>query len=290
VVDGAVTSVGGRIHRSPGAVVNGPTSEVALPFVRHDGDWWNWDWDRDHWRFPFWGGVSDVLSSLLKLILMGLLTCLVLLVARGPLERVDRQLTAQPWPSVAAGIASFISFIPLFLVVTVLLAITIIGCVFYLLYPFLFLYLALLLLLGYAAAAYRLGRWMEIRFNRSFGGPYAVALVGVFLIQIWSVLADLLDLLPGPFGFFSFTVEAFGVLVQTAAWVAGFGAVVLARFGLEPGYWPQRGAPVPPPSYTPSPGPTPPPPSPPDQLPLSEPRWEEPEANPEGYEGTEPPR
>lgn len=287
VVDGAVTSVGGRIHRSPGAVVNGPTSEVALPFVSHDGDWWNWDWD--HWRFPFWGGVSDVLSSLMKLILMGLLTCLVLLVARGPLERVDRQLTAQTWPSVATGIAGFISFLPLFLVLTVLLAITIIGCVFFLLYPFLFLYLGLLLLLGYAAAAYRLGRWMENRFNRSFGGPYAVALVGVFLIQIWSVLADVLDLLPGPFGFFSFMVGLFGVFVQTAAWVAGFGAVILSRFGLEPGYWPRRGAPVPPPSYMPPAGPTSPPP-PPDQLPLSEPRWEEPEVGPEGYEGTEPPR
>ncbi len=290
VVDGAVTSVGGRIHRSPGAVVNGPTSEVALPFVRHDGDWWNWDWDRDHWRFPFWGGVSDVLSSLMKLILMGLLTCLVLLVARGPLERVDRQLTAQPWPSAAAGIAGCISFLPLFLVMTVLLAITVIGCVFFLLYPFLFLYLGLLLLLGYAAAAYRLGRWMEIRFNRSFGGPYAVALVGVFLIQIWSVLADVLDVLPGPFGFFSFMVGLFAVLVQTAAWVTGFGAVILARFGLEPGYWPGRGAPVPPPSHTPPAGPATPPPPPPDQLPLSEPPWEEPEAGPEGYEGSEPPR
>jgi hypothetical protein len=289
VVEGAVTSVGGRIHRSPGAVVNGPTSEVALPFVSHDG-WGNWDWNWDDWGpLPFWGGVSDVLSGLMGLILMGLLTCLVLLVARAPLERVDRQLTAQPWPSVAAGLAGFISFLPLFLVVTVLLAITVIGCVLFLLYPFLFLYLALLLLLGYAAAAYRLGRWIEFRFNRRFGGPYAVALVGVLLIQIWSILADLLDLLPGPLGFFAFVVGLFGALVKAAALIVGFGAVILARFGTEPGYWPRQGAPRMPPSYTPPPASTPPPPAP-DQLPLSEPRWEEPEVNPEGYEGSEPPR
>ena len=287
VVEGGVTSVGGRVHRAPGAVLEGGTSEVAfLPFGRfgHDHSWWDWDWDR--WGpWSFWGGVSDVMSSLMWLILMGLLTCLVMLVARGPLERVDRQLAAQPWPSMAAGLAGFIFFWPLFFVVTVLLAITIIGCALFLLYPFLFLYLGLLLLLGYAAAAYRLGRWMEIRFNRRFGSPYAVALVGVFLIQIWSVLGQALDLVPGPFGFISFTVGLFAFVVQLAAWIMGFGAVILSRFGLEPGYWPRRGVPpaVPPP-YNP-------PPPPPDQLPLSEPRWEEPATYPEETyppEGTEP--
>jgi hypothetical protein len=262
---------------------------VALPFGRfgRGGGWRHWDWDQ--WGpWPFWGGVSDVLSSLMKLILMGLLTCLVLLVARRPLERVDRQLAAQPWPSAAAGLMGFLFFWPLFIVVTVLLAITIIGCALFLLYPFLFLYLGLLLLLGYAAAAYRLGRWIEIRFDRRFGSPYAVALVGVFLIQIWSVLGALLALVPGPFGFFAFMAGLFGFLVRLSAWIVGFGAVILARFGLEPGYWPRRGAPVPPPSYTPPPyAPVPPA----DQLPLSEPRWEEPGASREVYppEG-EPPR
>jgi len=290
VVGGGVTTIGGRLRRSPGAVVEGPISEVPLlPFGRfgHDHGWWHgWDWDR--WGpWSFWGGVSDFLASLMKLVLMGLLTCLVLLVARRPLERVDRQLAAQPWPCAAAGIAGFLFFWPLFFVVTVLLAITIIGCALFLLYPFLFLYLGLLLLLGYAASAYRLGRWIEIRFDRRFGSPYAVALVGVFLIQIWSVLGELFALVPGPFGFFSFMVGLFAFLVQLTAWTVGFGAVILSRFGMEPGYWPRRGAPVPPPSYVP------PPPADTareEQLPLSQQRWEEPPAPPEGYppEGSEP--
>jgi hypothetical protein len=286
-VGGGVTTVGGRLRRAPGAVVEGPVSEVSiLPFFRlgRDHRWWHgWDWER--WGpWSFWGGVSDVLSSLMHLVLMGLLTCLVLLVARRPLERVDRQLAAQPWPSAFAGLMGFLFFWPLIIVVTVLLAITFIGCALFLLYPFLFLYLGLLLLLGYAAAAYRLGRWIEIRFNRSFGGPYAVALVGVFLIQIWSVFGHLLDLIPGPFWFFSFMVGMFGFLVQLAAWIVGFGAVILARFGTEPGYWPRRGAPVPPPPPAPAHTPAP------DQLPLSESRWEEPGTDQEPYppEGGEP--
>jgi hypothetical protein len=275
VVEGAVTSVGGRIRRAPGSVINGPTTEVALPFF--GGDWgdWDWDWNWDGWGlWPSWVGVSEVLSSLTGMVLMGLLTCLVLLVARRPLERVDRQLVSQPWPSAATGLAFCVFFWPLFAVVTVLLAITIIGCALFLLYPFLFLYLGLLFLLGYATVAYRLGRWIEFRFNRNFGGPYAAALVGVFMIQIWGVLGELLDLVPGPFGFFAFMVGLFGFLVKATAWIVGIGAVILARFGLEPGYWPRRGAPVPPTSYTPPPGYTPPPPAA-DQLPLSEPRWED---------------
>jgi hypothetical protein len=234
-VDGDVTSVGGRIHREPGAKVHGTIHEVAfLPFGRgvHFGG------DRDAW--PFWGGVSDVMGSLMRTVLLALLVCLVLLVARVPLERVDRQLTTRPWPSAAAGLAGVVFFWPVLAAVTVLLAITVIGCALFLLYPFLFLYLGLLALLGYTAVAYRLGRIIEIRFNRSFGSPYVVAIVGVLLIQVWSVLGNMLGLLPGPFGFM---VWLFGVLVQAVAWIMGIGAVILARFGLAPGYWPQRGAP-----------------------------------------------
>lgn len=311
VVEGNVTSVGGRIHREPGARIEGDTSDVSAPP-------WNAGWGNAHdwglWGpWSFWGGVSDVMASLTWLILMGLLTCLTLMVARRPLERVDRQLTAQPWPSVLAGVLSAIFFWPLFLVVTVLLAITIVGCVLFLLYPFLFLYLLLLMVLGYATVAYRLGRWLEVRFNRNFGSPYAVALVGVLAIQVWSVLASLLDMIPF-LGFFAFMTGVVAFFVQLAAWVMGFGAVVLARFGLEPGYWNRQGPPVPPPppygpaaydpaAYSPAaydpapydpapynnPAPYDPAPEPGDRLPLTdpaaEPRWEEPEP----YPGTYPP-
>jgi hypothetical protein len=284
VVEGNVTSVGGGIHREPGAQVHGEESEVLFAPWRHRG--WRGGNNWGPWRLR--GGVSDVIGSLMGLILMGLLTCLVLLVARRPLERVDRQLTAQPWQSALAGLAGFIFFWPLFLVVTVLLAITIIGCALFLLYPFLFLYVGLLLILGYAAVAYRLGRWMEIRFNQRFGGPYVVALVGVLLIQVWSLLGNVFDVIPW-FGFFAFLTGLFGFLVQATAWIVGFGAVILSRFGLEPGYWPRRGAPVPPPSYPPPP----PMDRPAEYLPLSDPlteeRWEEPGTYPGDNPGDYPP-
>jgi hypothetical protein len=245
VVDGDVTSVGGGVHREPGAVIHGSVHEVGvLPFLGRHGFHRGPIWVR-HWG-P-WGGISDLLGSLMSLVLAALLTCLVVLVARRPLERVDRVLTAQPWPSAAVGLASAIFFWPLFFVVTILLAITIVGCVLFLLYPFLFLYLGLLVLLGYTAVAYRLGRLMEGRFNRAFSSPYTATLTGVVALQGWRVLGGLFGLLPWPFGVIAFMFSLFGLLLVTAATVVGFGAVVLSRFGLEPGYWPRRGAPPMPP-------------------------------------------
>ena len=246
-VNGDVTSVGGRIHREPGAKIHGTTHEVGiLPFGR--GMHLHNDWD----VWPFWGGVSDVMGSLMITVLMALLVCLVMLVARVPLERVDRQLVTQPWKSAAVGLAGAVFTLPLLVAVFVLLMITVIGCVLLLLYPFLIFYLVLLLILGYAAVTYRLGRIIEGRFNRSFGSPYVAAIVGVLAIHIWFVLGNLLDLLPGPFGFM---IWLFGLLLLVVAGIVGFGAVILARFGLAPGYWPQRGVPAsiqPAPAYQPA--------------------------------------
>jgi hypothetical protein len=271
VVSGDVTSVGGTIERDPGAVIRGSTSEVGMmPFGRHRhflhyGPTWG-----------FWGGVSDLMGSLVRLVLSGLLVCLVLMVARRPLERVDRMLVTQAWPSVAVGLAGSIFFWPLFIVVTILLAITIIGCVLFLLYPFLLLYVGLLLILGYATVSYRLGLFLVGRLGLKIAGDYAAALTGVVALQGWIVLGNLFDLLPWPFGFFAFICWLFGTLATIAALVTGFGAVILSRFGLAPGYWPGRGAPppayavpvMPPPPYSPPPA---------EGLPLTDPAAHPPE-------------
>lgn len=271
VVDGDVTSIGGNVHREPGAVIHGAVHEVGLfPFMDRRGFHRGPIWSGGHWGI--WGGVSGLLSSLMRLLLAILFTSLVVLVARRPLERVDRKLAGEPWPSAAVGVASAVFFLPLFVVVTVLLIITIVGCFVILLYPFLFLYLFLLALLGYTAVAYRLGRLLEGRFNRSLS-PYAAVLTGVLALEGWRVLGALLGLLPWPISVVGFLTSLFGALLGIAATLVGFGAVVLSRFGLEPGYWPRRGAPpvVPPPSQQVV-----------EPLPLSDPhtnppptRWEE---------------
>lgn len=280
VVDGDVTSVGGTIRREPGAQINGSTNEVAfLPGIR-TGDW-DWDGDVDvGWPF-FWGGAGEVLAQTTWMVFLGLLVCVVLLLARRPLERVDHQLVTRPWQSLLAGFLSQLLFLPILVVVSVLLAITIVGCALFLLYPFLFLGLLLLAVLGYAAVAYRLGRLLEARFGLSFGSPYVAALLGVLLIEIWTLLGHVISLGGGLLDVAAFFFLLLGWAAGYVAWTMGFGAVLLARFGTEPGYWPQRTVATVPPPYAPPP----PPPAPAEHLPLSEslesPRtegtWERPE-------------
>ena len=249
VVDGDVSSVGGSINRAEGSRILGSTSEVGMSPFRGRGPW---DRDRDFepgfGPFVLFGASLDVFGSLLRMFVLGLLTCLVLLLARRPLERVDHILVTEPWKAAGVGLAGFFALVPLLVVITILLVITVIGCALLLLYPFLFVALILAFLLGYAAVAYRIGRWLEGRFGRNFGGPYVAALVGVFVIHIWSIIGDLLALGPGPIHLFGFMFMLFAAVLEGAVWVVGFGAVLLARFGAGPrAVRPPAGMPPPPP-------------------------------------------
>ncbi|HEX4964977.1 MAG TPA: polymer-forming cytoskeletal protein [Thermoanaerobaculia bacterium] len=279
-VQGDLTSVGGSVHQDPGSKVHGTIHEVGfLPFNRPFGRHFRFGrhWGLEPW--PFWGGVSELMGSIMGFIFMGILVCLVLLVAREPFERVARQLGDRPWQAAAAGLAGAVFTLPVAVAVTFLLFITIVGCLLYLLYPFAIFYFLLLLLLGYTAVCYRLGRLFEGRLGRGFGSPYVTTLVGLSAIHVWLILGHLLALLPGPFGAM---IWALGVVAFVTAMIVGFGALILARFGFAPGYWPQRGTPVP---VVPAPVP----PSlyerPAEPLPLSDAHEPEPPA-----EWNEPPR
>lgn len=286
---GDVTSVGGTIEREEGSRIHGSTQEVGVSPGR------GWDDDDIDFRpgfgsWPFFGGAHDVVWKMIHIAIMALLVFLCLLVARRPLEEVERYVAAEPWKAGAVGFLAFVLFIPLLVVVTILLAITIIGCALFLLYPFLFIGLILAAVLGYAAVAYRLGRFLEVRFNRSFGNPYGVALMGVLAIEIWSLIGRVFGLAGGVLDVVGLMILVGGFAVQCAAWFVGIGAVLLARFGSSPGRWPQPAtAPIPPPP--PPPGPEPAHEGPgmgAEPLPLSE-RWEEPAAGDPRWEEPPPP-
>ncbi|HKV08128.1 MAG TPA: hypothetical protein VJ725_08330, partial [Thermoanaerobaculia bacterium] len=120
-------------------------------------------------------------------------------------------------------------------------------------------------LLGYVAVAHRVGRWVEGRFGRGFGTPFTAVILGVVVIQIWSVIGNVLGMGNGVLDFFAGMFLLLGWAVTYVAWTVGFGAVLLARFGTEPGYWPRRTTTVS--------GPPPMPPAgtqPVEHLPLSE--------------------
>jgi hypothetical protein len=127
-------------------------------------------------------------------------------------------------------------------------------------------------LFGYAAVALRVGRWFEDRFGRRFASPYVSVLVGVILLQVWWVIAQLLSMGPGVLDFFALMFRMFAFCLWVGSMVVGFGGILQVVFGSQT--WTNRwgGTPVPP---------VPPPPGPApyaggvDPLPLSD-RWEEP--------------
>ena len=278
VVEGDVSSSGGTIERSPGSQIHGSTSEVDPPWRRGR------DFDPDFGPFALFGASMEAFGSILGMVTLALLACLTLLIARHPLEQVDYRLRTEPLKSAGVGLFGFLASVPLIVIVlgivlliSIVLMLLLVGCLLLLLFPFfamaLVLALVLALILGYSASAYRVGRWLEGRYNRSFGGPYAAVLVGVLVIQIWSVIGHILSWGPGALDLFGRMFVVFGGAVQLVAWVMGFGAVILARFGAPTRYEPPAIVPatVPPPPPPPAAGPYGG-----GDLPLTERAWEEP--------------
>ncbi|MFP5286225.1 MAG: hypothetical protein ACLGI9_10850, partial [Thermoanaerobaculia bacterium] len=206
VVEGDVNSTGGTIERAEGAQIHGSTSEVGPPW---SGPWRGGrDFDPPFGPFSVFGASMEAFGSIVWMVTLGLLACLTLLIARGPLEQVERRMRAEPLKSFAVGLVGVFSSVPLMIVVlgimfliSLVLVILLVGCLLLVLLPFfamaLVLALMLALVLGYSAAAYRVGRWLEERYGRSFGGPYAAALVGILVLHVWSVIGHLLSWGPG---------------------------------------------------------------------------------------------
>jgi hypothetical protein len=235
-IQGNVSSVGGRIERQPGSKILGSTSEVP-GFMGGVGDDWDWDGDVHVGPWTPFGASVRLFSTLTSLLILALLVGLTILLARRPLELADYQLRTEPWKCALTGVLAALFSLPLLAVVTALLILTVIGCLLFLLYPFLAVFFVLILILGYAAAAHRLGRWTEVRFNWTPGGTFRAAMIGLLLIEVWTVLGRILALGSGPLDWIAGTILLFGFTVRAAAWTVGFGSVLLAWFANRPPRW-----------------------------------------------------
>ena len=263
-IHGDVISVGGEVTRADGAVVGGQMLEVPFgPAVRiGDWDWrdawdWNWSWDSDHdsWRtnrhdwfsFSPLGYMFGIGWDVMGLAILALLACLVLLLAPGPVEKVQRRAVSEPWMSGLVGLLSQILFVPVLVLVCLVLVISVIGIPLLILVPFALLGLLLIAFLGYAAVAVAVGRWLGRRFGWNLATPYVALLVGFVAIQSFSFIGELFDI--GPLWFFSVMFGVLGALICYVAWTVGFGAAVLTRFGTardwhdDAGWAPPEGTP-----------------------------------------------
>ena len=271
-VAGNITAVGSGVRRGPGSRVHGEVMEVSVPGAGHrDVDWEDWVEQRRARRQGSWfhgGHLSDAYFNLIGAVLLALLVCLMLLVGRGVVERIELRIRHPSDFLVAGlvGVAVQLLLLPVIVIVIALLVITIVGCLALPLIPFLLLALLIVALFGYAAVALRAGRWLQARFGFRINGVYLPALLGLALIEVWKLVGETLDVFGGPIWFFAMMFVVVGVLVEYVAWTVGLGAALM---NLVEGRRQRRAmAPPPPPGYPP-PGYPPPAYPPPSELPTA---------------------
>lgn len=254
VVHGDVTAAGGRVIREPGAEVHGRISETSFgaPDIRvHRG-----------LEFTPFEGMAGFIGTVMWIIFLGLLTAMVYLLARRPVERMEYRATTTPWKAGAVGLAAQILFLPALAIATVVLVISIVGIPLLIAIPFAILALAIGILIGFTAVAKAVGSAAEERLGWAHASRYVTIMVGVGLIMAISFFAAALGIAGGPLGFFATILAILGFVIQYVAWTIGLGALLLTRFGTRYS-WGDEGpgaAPVTAPAAPPEPVPAEPPP------------------------------
>ena len=129
-VQGDAVVVGGTLRRDPGAQIGGKVVDVGggnFDFAAWPG-WRGLPFGRLF--FPFTGaalGVLALMSTLARVALLGVLASLVVLVGREYVERVAARAVAEPVKAGAIGFLAQLLFIPVLVLATIVLVVTIIG-------------------------------------------------------------------------------------------------------------------------------------------------------------------
>jgi hypothetical protein len=227
VVRGDVTVVGGALHRAAGSQIEGSVNEVGR------GERGRWQ----HWHGPalmfgsFMPRVGSLMGTLLRVTLLMLATFIVVAAGRHTTERIADHVGADPVRSGLAGLLAEVMFVPLLVMTIVVLAVSIVGSPLLVLVPFGVVLFFLVLLVGFAAVAYRIGGALTHRFGWNNGGAYAAVAVGVIAITAVTIAARLAGLAGG--FFIGAPISAVGYLIEYAAWTVGLGASILTWLNMR---------------------------------------------------------
>jgi hypothetical protein len=225
-VRGDVTVVGGGLVRDPGAITRGAINEVGFGGIPWRGDWGRHDsWGWMDGIYP----VARLTGTLVRITLLILLTTLVLFVAKTPVEQIADRVAADPVKSWFVGFLAEMLFIPVLIMAAVVLAISIIGIPLLLLVPVAIVALLVVMLVGFTAVAYHIGRLLQEKVDVLRSRPYAATFAGILLIVSPVLLARLVGL-TGDLGFVVWPIAAVGFLLEYSVWTAGLGAAALVRF------------------------------------------------------------
>ncbi len=188
-------------------------------------------------------GVGNVFQNLVAILILGLIGMGVIALAGENMEAVAETARRSPGRSAMVGVAGTFLLLPIWVLGTVALAVSIVGI------PVMIAWLPLFPLaavaaaiLGYVSVARNAGEWLadsEYRFTdwiRKSNPVYTIA-GGLVGLMAFFIAANILSIVPF-FGFFRGILSFAGVVVTVVAIQIGFGAVLLTRGGRRPEYYP----------------------------------------------------
>jgi hypothetical protein len=253
-VRGDITALGGQVNIAPGARHSGAVHHAA-------GDWPGWSWPLVTGSWFDLGGAARWLTlagTLGRVTVLGLAVALVLLVGGGRVERIRAAAAAAPFRSGLTGVAIQLLFVPVLIVVSLGLAITIVGLPFVaLLIPLALVTMFVAMLIGFAGVAHGIGGWVARRMGWDVPSAIGAAILGVALVVLPTVLSRLVGVAPEAVRAVAFTLLAVGTVVEYTAWTVGLGAAAMTGLGRWATAPPPLPPPVPPPFDTPADAPSP---------------------------------
>jgi hypothetical protein len=230
IVHGDVVTVGGRLQRAPGSQINGAVTEVSLGDV---GARINLPWF-DGWGpvyvFGGFGSVARLIGTTFRLVLLALVGCLALVGARRAVEGSAQRVTDDPVKTTLVGLAAWVLFVPLFVMIAIVLAISFIGIPLLVLLPFAIVVLLVMAVVGFSGTAYAVGQWARRRFGIATTSGFADICLGILIILLPLLLGRVVALGGWTLSPVVFLLVAIGLAVEFLAWASGFGAVLTNTF------------------------------------------------------------
>lgn len=225
-----VTVVGGVLTRDPDARVGGRVNEIGVgPIVFDMRNLRRGVSFGPFRRFNALAPFGSLLSTVFRFVLLSLLACAIVLAARATVERIGDRAAVEPLKAGLVGFLIELLIAPVLIFGVIVLIISIVGIPLLALVPFVVLAVLVVFLAGFTGVAYRLGRRLEDRLGWG-ADPYVAAILGIAIILSPVLVARVVGLAGGVFGFLALALVALGFLVEYVAWTVGFGAAALARF------------------------------------------------------------